>query len=432
MADDDLLAPDFRTEPWWWTAAPRPNSNPADVPAHADVAIVGSGYTGLSAALTLARAGRSVAIFDTDVAGYGASTRNAGFVGKTLKHSFSSLVEAHGLDTALAYYGEMQEAFDTVADIVRDEQLQCHFNMGGRFMAARTPAQYDAMARELDLKRTHLGDDYEMVPAAKVSDELGSEIFVGGAVVPQLASIHPGLYQLGLLDRVSKAGAKVVDQTPVTAIARAGEGFDVTTTRGTCRAGDVIVATNGYTGKESPWQRRRLISFRGFMIATEELDEDRFKRLMPKDRVIHDFNNNLIFMRRAPDARRILFGGLTGTMTDDLTGMARRLRAKLATVFPDLADVRISRSWSGYCAGTFDLFPHIGTREGVHYALGYCFAGLPMGTYLGRKAAFKVLGDRRADTIFADNEFPARWWYGGGTPWFVPAYMAWLNFLDRR
>ena len=98
---------------------------------------------------------------------------------------------------------------------------------------------------------------------------------------------------------------------------------------------------------------------------------------------------------------------------------------------PDLTGVRISRAWSGYCAGTFDLWPHIGVHDGVHYALGYCFAGLPMGTYLGNKAALQILGKPDGKTLFSDREFPGRWWYRG-TPWFMPLYIAHLNWLDKR
>ena len=117
-------------------------------------------------------------------------------------------------------------------------------------------------------------------------------------------------------------------------------------------------------------------------------------------------------------------------MRDDTVAMAKRLRKKLSTVLPDMAKIRLSRSWGGYCGGTFDLYPHVGTRDGLHYALGYCFAGLPMGTYLGIKMAERILGTPEAATVFADRPFPSRWWYHG-TPWFLPAYRANLKRLDR-
>ena len=430
VADTSLFADDFKDEPYWWRAAPRPDEAPAPVPERADVAVVGSGFTGLSAALTLARGGRDVVVLEAGPAGFGASSRNAGFVGKTLKHSFGSLLQSKGERYARAVYRELQEAFDTVVGLIEREQISCHYEQCGRYMAANSPRHYETMARELALKRKYLGDDGEMVPRAEQHRELGSDIYHGGGLLPGLGGLHPGLYHLGLLERVRSAGARVLGHTPVSVGRRESDHFVLSTARGELRARDVVVATNGYTGRATPWLQRRAVPFRGFMIATEELPEEALARILPKGRTMHDFNNNLAYLRRAPDSPRLLFGGLTGTMTDDLRMMAGRLHAKLCSNLPDLAGVRISRAWNGYCAGTFDLFPHLGTQDGVHYALGYCFAGVPMGTYLGHKLGLRVLGAPEAQTIFADRPFPAKWWYRG-TTWFLPAYMAIYDTRDR-
>ena len=240
-------------------------------------------------------------------------------------------------------------------------------------MAANSPAHYEIMARELEAKRRHLGTESEMVSKSDQHRGLASDIYHGGAIVPGLASLHPGLYHLGLLERVTGAGARVFGETPVTGIRRDGDGFEVATSRGTLYARNVAIATNGYTGPATPWLRRRVVPFRGFMIATEELDEARLSRIVPKGRTMHDFNNNLVYMRRAPDTRRLLLGARTGTMTDDVRKMAPRLHDRLTTILPEMKDVRIARAWNGFGAGTFDLYPHIGTHDGLHYATGYCF-----------------------------------------------------------
>lgn len=429
---DELFAPDFKSEPYWWMAAPRPDVEPeAELPGKADVVIVGSGYTGLSAALTLARANRDVLVLDAGVPGFGASSRNAGYVGKTLKHGFGPLLESLGKSAAMQIYREMQAAFDCVTNLIREEQIECHYQQCGRFMAANSPQHYDSMARELEIKRKHLGDEFEMIPRARQHEVLGSDTFCGGAVIPSLGGLHPGLYHLGLLERVKNSGATVVGNTRVDRIVNRGDTFEVTTERGRVTAKDVFVATNGYTGKETPWLHRRLIPFRGFMIATEELPEDLLQRVFPKSHTNHDYNNNLVYFRRAPDSPRVLFGGLTGTMTDNLRAMVPRLHAKLVETAPALSAAKVSRAWNGFCAGTFDLYPHIGLHDGVRYAMGYCFAGLPMGTYLGHKAARQILGDPEGKTVFSEREFPTKWWYTG-TPWFLPIYMAHYNWLDRR
>ena len=429
--DDSIFTEDFKTQPYWWDAAPRPKTVLGEVSAQADVAVIGSGYTGLAAALTLARAGRAVVVLEAEEPGFGASSRNAGFVGRTLKASFGALLAQRGLSYAKAMYTEVDTAFHHVVELIQSEQIQCQYTQCGRFMGARSASQYEAMSAELELKRKHLGQMHEMVPTASQHTEVGTDLYRGGALLPELGSLHPGLYHLGLLERTKSAGVHVLARTPVRRLQREGAGFRLHTDRGSLVAGNVLVATNGYTRGVTPWMRRRLIPFRGFMIATQPLDEVTISRILPNNRVTHDFNHNLQFLRRSPDNKRLLFGGLTGTIDDDMKVMATRLHRLLTHVLPYIQGVKLSHAWNGFCAGTFDQYPHIGVHDGIHYAMGYCFAGLPMGTYLGHKAALRILADVDAGTMFDDLPFQSRVWYWG-TPWFLPAYMRYLNHQDRR
>ena len=427
---DPIFTENFKPTPYWWEAAPR--ADPPSTPVqNTDVAIVGSGYTGLSAALTLVRRGREVTILEAEQPGYGASSRNAGFVGKTLKHSFSGLIATRGLSYAIEIYREVQAAFDYVSTLIRDEEIDCHFQQCGRFMAALSPGQYEQMAKELDLKSKHLGDDSEMVPRSEQHREIGSDQYHGGAVVPKLCSLHPGLYHQGLLRRAAAEGALIMGNTRVTTVTQDKDHFIVHTDRGQMHARNVIVATNGYTTSAITHLSRRVIPFRAYMLATETLDEDHLARILPTHRTVHDFNNNIIYLRRAPDNSRLLAGGLTGCGEPDAKRVAARLHHKLCGVFEAMRDVRIEHAWSGLGAATFDLYPHLGCRDGIHYAMGYCFAGVPMGTYLGHKIALKVLGDQRGDTILETLPFPTRFYYWG-KPWFVPLVMRWYDWIDNR
>jgi glycine/D-amino acid oxidase-like deaminating enzyme len=433
MASHDaaIFAADFKAAPYWWDAAPREPTGPASLPAEVDVAIVGSGHTGLSAALTLARAGRSVAVLDRGPPGFGASSRNAGFVGRTFKHSFASLVERAGLAHALAIYRELQAAFDFLLRMIENEAIDCGLRRCGRLIVANAPHHYDEIAASLALKQRHLGEAFEMVSRAELHREIESDLYCGGAVIPDLCSLHPGLYHQGLLARVREAGASVHGGVEVRRIGRGADVFSLSTASGEIRAGHVVVATNGYSGPALPAIRRRVIPFRGFMIATEALPAERIERILPRWRTTHDWHHDIDFLRRSPDGRRLLFGGLTGTPSDDLPSMARALRARLLRILPQLAEVRISHAWNGYCAGTFDLYPHLGVIDGVHYALGYCFAGLPAGTYFGHKTALAILGSPEARTVFDGRPLEGRWFYRG-TPWFVPPVMAHWRRQDRR
>ena len=418
-------------EPYWWKAA-RPQEEPADpLPESCDVAIVGSGITGLNAALPLARDGRSVLVLEAGALGQGASSRNAGYVGRTLKHRFSKLIETKGLDRAIRIYRELQAAFEAVASTIREESIDCGFAVRGRFIPAPSPMHYEGLAREYEAQARHLGIEFAMVPKAEQHRELGTDRYYGGAVVPDLAGLHPALYHAGLLRSARAAGVRFAPHTRVGSISRAEGGCAVVTDRGSLRAHHVVVATNGYTGGSTPWFAQRLVPFDAYMIATEPLAPDVMGRVLPTRRTCIDWNNDALYIRPSPDLSRVLFGGLTGTRPGDLRVKADHLEAHLKRTFPDLRDAALEHVWHGRCAATFDMFPHLKREGPVTYVGGYCFAGVPMGTWLGRKAALGILGAPGADTIFSELDFPGLPLHRGGS-WFVPAVMIYYRWQDRR
>lgn len=431
MTSSPLFTDDFAERPHWWDlAAPEPGEE-GGLPPSADVAIVGSGYTSLVAALHLARAGRSVLVLDAEEAGHGASRRNAGYLGRTLKRSFTWLEEHHGAEFATRVYRELDAARQFVFALVAELGIQCHIAECGRFIAANSAAHYNDLARELEIMRRRLGFPYEMIAPIDVRRELASDAYMGGAVIPDLGSIHPALYHQGLLQAARAAGVRVFTHTPVTRLARDGKAVRVTTARGNVTAREAIIATNGYTPRHLSWLARRVVPFEGFMAATEELPAALMAKLIPNGRTMLDSNVNINFIRPAPDRQKILFGGLTGSKPHDLRDMGARLHAMVSRLLPDLAHVRLSRVWKGQCAGTFDFLPHIGKHEGLWYALGYNFAGVPMGSYLGLKLAQQILGRDEGASVFGATPFPTLPFYGGN-PWFVPLAMRWFDWKDAR
>jgi glycine/D-amino acid oxidase-like deaminating enzyme len=426
----EILAPGFRDMPYWWEAA-RPQPVAGAVPAAVDVAIVGSGYTGLRAALALLRAGRSVAVFDKEDPGFGASRRNAGFLGRGLKKSFEKLLARHGADYAIAIYRELDAAYQTTLAFIAEEGIDCYAVRCGRFIGAASPRHYELLAAELGSMKRHLGFDFAMVPRTEQHREFASDVYFGGAVIPDLGSLHPGLYHKGLLDRVLAAGGTVLGRTEVLEIRRAAAGFEIVTARGATRAREAAIATNGYTPRQFPWQARRVIPFTGYMAATEELPANLLARVIPNRRTVLGNNFDIDFFRPAPDSSRILFGGATGSGLTGTAEIARRLRGILARALPDLAGARLGHVWSGQCAATFDFMPHIGQAEGIWYAMGYNFGGVLMGSYLGHKLAGKILGLPAGKTAFDIAPFPSRVFYRGN-PWFVPLAMRWFRWQDRR
>lgn len=430
--DEPIYADDVKLQPIWWEEAPRPAPASEALPDRVDVAVVGSGYTGLSAALTLARGGANVAVLEAGVVGEGASSRNGGGIGLTLKAPFGTLVKTVGLETAKALYEETAASRRYLIQLIRDEGIDCHVIEAGRFTGAHAPAHFDTMARDLELQRQHLDMDAEMVPKADQPNFVGTEHYFGGKWLRFGGHLHPALYHQGLLERALKAGAQVVPETRVMRIERNGGDFTLSAGNRTLKAGNVVVATNGYSEPVSGWLRRRLIPIQSQMIATEPLDADVVERLLPKQRMIGDTCNLSHYYRPSPDGRRILFGGRAGgEEINDPKRSGVHLYRRLTSLFPELAGVRVTHSWAGFVAYTFDYLPHMGVRDGIHYAAGYCGSGVTLATYFGHKVGQRILGAAEAASPFDDRRFSTRPFYTG-KPWFLSVVMAYYAWRDSR
>lgn len=430
-ASPDIFAADYAETPYWWRAAP-PATDKAPLPAQVDIVVVGAGFTGLSATLELARAGRSVLVIDAEAVGYGASSRNAGFVGKTLKHSLSEIVHALGKNSAVELYREAEAAYRLVFELVEREKIACHLNRGGRLIFSYSERQQASLVADLELKKRLLNEPYELLDRTGVAEELQTPVFVAGARIPDSATIHPGLYVRGLASAAQRAGAIVASHTMLTDVAGERGAFRLTTSRGVVMARDVVIATNGYSSAGVPsWMRRRLVPFEGFILATEELPKQTLDTILPKDRSIVDGRVNLAFIRRAPDSRRIIIGARAGMRHgNNLENVAEAIWSDAVKLIPALSGFRVSHCWSGKCAGTFDLYPHLGVHDGIHYAVGYNFGGIAMGSYLGRLAAQILLG-QDVTTPLRNRSFPTIPLYTG-TPWFLPLAIQYFDYQDRR
>ncbi len=421
----------LKLTPYWWESAPRPENAQADIPSTADVAIVGAGFAGLTAALTLARAGRGVVVFDAMRAGEGASSRNGGICSGNIKFSFSALIDKYGLGQAKAIVAEGVAARTALATMIEEENIGCGFQMVGRFDGANSRHDFDVMGRETDLLNKHLDLGTYMVTRDRQREELGSDFYQGGRVRPDIGGVHPAELHQGIYERALSAGVKVIDRTEVTGIARNLDGFTLETPRGSMAAGDCIVATNGYTDRVTAWLRRRVIPIPSQIIATCPLDPELMTRLMPKRRMVGDTRNLYNYYRPSPDGTRIVFGGRRGADTDDERRKCLHLYYNLVEIFPELEGVRLSHSWWGYTGYSFDMIPHLAVHDGIHYATAFCGSGVVWAPWLGRKAANMVLGkEEAAQTFFAQSPFQTRPLYNG-KPWFLPAIIKWYALKDR-
>ena len=417
------------SKPFWWEAAPRESEQEVNLPATADCVVVGAGYAGLNAALTLARAGRSVVVCEAGPPGFGASSRSGGMIGHGHRLSYSNLIALYGAAKAKTLIGEGMASLDYVKQLINSEGIDARLSAVGRLRGAWTQADYDTMGREAELLRRDLGLPVDVVQKSDMHKEIASDSYQGGLVFHSHGGVHPALFQQGLLGVACSAGVEVAGFTPVTRIDRQIDHTLVHTPRGSIKARDVIVATNGYSAGPVLDFARRLVPMPSFLIATEEIGENRVRDLIPNLRMIVETREKHLYYRPSPDGKRIILGGRAALHPIELEEAKVRLRKELVALFPSLAQTGISHVWTGNIAMTRSDLPGIGKLGGLWYALGCNGSGVALMPYLGHKLALKILGDKEGVTAFDDIPFKAIPFYDG-RPWFLPLMTAWYRGRD--
>lgn len=426
-----IFAAEFQERPYWWEAAEPPRRDAA-LPARTRVAIVGGGYTGLSAALTLARLGHEVVVLDAERIGWGASSRNGGMVSGGLKVARGPLERNFGPERAAEIARACGASFPFIEELIAREAIACDYVRSGRFVAAWTPRHLEALAATRARIEEISGLPARIVPRSEQRDFLGSDHYHGGLFAEGAGSLHPGKYARGLAAAAERAGARLVDGVRVAALSREGAGFRLHGSAGEMRADAVLMATNGYSrGGPMPWLARRLIPVGSTIIATEEIGEARVEALFPRRRMVSDTKRVLNYFRPSPDGRRVLWGGRAGFGLQDLRAAAERLHAMMRAVFPELAAVRLTHAWAGQVAMTFDHLPHLGVEAGVHYAAGCQGSGVAMASWLGHNAALKMAGAANAGFALDGLPFPARPLYNGNPDWILPMVGRWYRLRDH-
>jgi glycine/D-amino acid oxidase-like deaminating enzyme len=415
---------------YWWLDAPPAIPEPAPVAPRCDVAIVGGGYTGLSAAITLARAGRAVQVFDKHAPGWGASTRNGGITSGHLRPSHAELVRRFGEHHAHAVLAEARAAREDLYRFIADEGIDCDFALTGRFTGAAAPGDYDGLAREAEALHLTFGIEAYAVPPREQKRFIGSQLYHGGSVRMDIGGLHPAKLHAGLLRLALAAGATVHAHTPVTGIRSDSTLHQIGTDRGIVAARDVLVAVNGYADGSDKWLRRRLVPVRSRIIATEPLSPNLMSELMPRRMMYSETRRLNYYYCPSPDGTRILFGGRDGTIAGDPAWPADALMRALVGIFPAIEGTAVDRTWFGHVSMNRDMIPRIFSRHGVRYAAGYCGSGVVWARWAGQKAAQQILGDR-AGCSALDFRPPTAVPLYNGTPWFMPLVFGWLSARDK-
>ncbi|MBV9785366.1 MAG: FAD-binding oxidoreductase [Acidisphaera sp.] len=423
-----MLAADWRPQPFWWEDAP-PEPADADLPARTDVAVIGGGYCGLMAALALAQNGIQALVLDAEDPGAGAATRNHGHVGGIGKLP-ANLERRVGAERAAIIKDDAVRAWNYLRDLIRDEGLDVDYVQRGRFLGAHSRAAYDALVRQAEDQRRSLRMTIHAVPREEQRREIGSDFYFGGTVTEEAGALHPAKLHREIRRLAERAGALIRGKARVMTITRIPGGYRLGTARGVVDADQVVVATNGYTGALTPDIRRRLVPVSAYMMATEEMPPDLAAACMPTNRTGGDTKRAIYAYRLSPDGRRIIFAGRAKWHAADDRLAAPILHAHLCRVWPELREIRVSHSWKGQIAFTFDHLPHMGSQDGLHFVAGCNSSGVVRMSYLGRQIGLKIAGRQDRPCGFEDLKFPTLPTYRG-TPWFLPIVGRYYNLRDQ-
>lgn len=427
----NLFAPSYKPEPFWWERSPLTARPDVSLPQQADVVIIGSGYTGLHAAIQTARGGRHTVVIEANAIGSGCSSRNGGQVSTSIKHNYATLAQKYDATLAYDLVKEGHNALEWIGEFIEKEGIDCDYRVVGRYYAGHSPGNFEKLAKSYENAPKGLETGFHVVTKAEQAAEIDSPLYHGGVVLPRHASVDPGAYHKGLLARAEEAGATVVEHCRASGISGSAGNLTVHTPKGDIRARNVIVATNGYTAKPTPWHQRRIIPIGSYIIATEPLEPALIKRLIPKQRVISDTRKLVVYYRTCPEGKRIVFGGRVSIAETNPTTAAPALHAEMARRFPDLAETPITHAWMGFVGYTFDEMPHLGERDGVHYSMGYCGSGISLSSYFGAKIGQQVLGQKEGDSPLTGLDFPSRPYYWG-KPWFLAPSIRYYRWHDER
>ncbi|MDT8330013.1 FAD-binding oxidoreductase [Roseomonas gilardii] len=415
---------------WQDTATPFAGAAGGPVEGRADVAVIGGGFTGLSAALALAQRGARVVVLEAGKVAGQASGRNGGHVNNGTAHDIGGLAARLGLEAARALYRAYDDAVDMVERIVREEQIACDFRRGGKIKLAARPAHYDSIARGFDLLNREVDAETALVPRDRIREEVGSDAFFGGLLYRKSAQMHMGRFGAGLADAAKRHGAVIFEDAPMTALKRLnGTAHRIATPRGTLEAAQVLLAT-GYSPRMPFFFRRRVIPIGSFIIATEPLETVQIDSIMPTRRTATTTRNVGNYFRISPD-NRLIWGGrarfaLSSPSSDTKSG--RVLQAGLHRTFPQLGRPRIDYCWGGVVDLTADRLPRAGEQDGLFYAMGYSGHGTQMSVHMGQQMARVMSGEPQANPLRGLDWKPVPGHFG--PPWFMPLVGAYYRLKD--
>jgi gamma-glutamylputrescine oxidase len=393
-----------------------------------DVAVVGGGIAGCSAALHLAKRGYRVALLEAHVVGYGASGRSGGQTIFGLAASQKSLIAQVGRDDARRLFDLSIEALDLTQSLIREYAIDCDYHANHVHVAVKP-----RHLRELDDWASELHEDYGY-PSARLlnrdalQEHVRTERYLGGLIDSRSGHLHPLKFTQGVAHAAEAAGADIFEKSQVL---RYEDGPEVTvhTAHGTVRCAHLVLCGNAYIGAVAPALSRRILGVGTYIIATEPLGEERIRALLPSNAAIADINWILDYFRSSAD-HRLLFGGRVSYSAVQPRRLAGSMRKRMLRIFPSLADVKVAYAWGGYLDITMSRAPDFGRlAPNVFYTQGFSGHGMSLTGLAGKLVAEAVAGTAERFDVFAripHRDFP------GGRLFRRPSLMAAMMYYRLR
>ncbi len=417
---------------FWTDQTPVPVDLPRhDLPDQVDVAVVGSGVTGLNAAIELAKAGVSVVVLEQHEIGWGASSRNAGMMSAGVTASTAYQLRKYGAEKTRQLYRWSADAVDYVQKLAADEQIDCDFDRCGAVFLACNPGHFeDLRAYQLEMEQEYDFTNTRLLTRDQLEGEIGSSLYAGGLVSDFSARLDPAKFTYGLAAAAVRYGAQLVEHAQVTSVDRLKRGFVIETTLGSLQVDEVLFATNGYTTRVTPRIRQGIFPAGSYIIVTEPLPLDLLKELAPTGRNFEDVRNFLNYFCLTADGR-VLIGGRSSLSPNlDLHVSAKHLHRRLLEIWPQVSGYEITHAWTGKLGISFDRLPHAGQLDGIWFANGFCGHGLAIGSYLGYEIG-QVMAGKRKDSLIMNLNYP-RYFFASLDKLFLPPVSLWFRFLDWR
>ncbi|AZE17623.1 FAD dependent oxidoreductase [Pseudomonas chlororaphis subsp. aureofaciens] len=399
------------SESYWLDSAPAfTGAQAGALPDSVDVAIVGGGFTGLSAARALAMKGARVVVLEAGRVIGEASGRNGGQCNTGVAQDYAALSASLGAERARAYYQAYERAVQSVVALVEQEGIGCDLKRNGKLKLAAKPLHYEGLARTCELIRREVDADVELLSAEQVRGEVDSAGFHGGLLQRNGVQMHVGRFGVGLAQAAARHGALIYQDCAVKGWQGNSGGYRLDTARGSLQAQQILLATGACQHGDLGWYRRRIVPVGSFVVTTEVLPQALVERLLPHQRSYVTSRTIGNYFRLTPD-NRLLFGGrarfaMSSPSSDAKSGKV--LQAAMVQMFPQLAGVGIDYCWGGLVDMTSDRLPRAGERNGIYHAMGYSGHGVQMSVHMGQVMAEVMDGKASAN--------PGKTWRGRRFP----------------